>query len=395
MIEGTIHPDFWPVAKALEQQLHRAPMAGGAAVTVYHRGQRVVDIRGGNRDDAGTAWTSKTMSVSFSTTKGVMSTILHRLVDQGLFDYDDQVVKLWPEFGQHGKDAITIRHLLCHQAGLYDIRHMVDAAERMLDWEYMTTAIAAAVPKHRPGAMSAYHGLTYGWLIGEVVQRATNRTVSELAQSEIADPLGLDGLYIGVPDEQIKRVAKLVLPTERLARIQRLEGPMRTLQKALSFVRFPIDAGRMAAALAPPGIESFDWSAPATLRAVIPAANGVFTARSLAKMYAVLAAGGELDGVRLLSPETLRRATEIQSRKIDRVVPFPMHWRLGYHRAATTRGNPARGFGHYGFGGSGAWADPDHQLAVAMILNSGLGTPFGDIRTAQIGGAALQCARRR
>jgi CubicO group peptidase (beta-lactamase class C family) len=395
MIEGHIHPDFWPVARVLEQQLKRAPRAGGAAVAVYHRGELVVDIRGGTRDAAGSPWSPDTMSVSFSTTKGVLSTLVHRLVDQGLLDYDDPVAKFWPEFAQNGKEDVTLRHLLCHQAGLYDIRHLVDGAHRMRDWEYMTGRLAAATPVHRPGAMSAYHGLTYGWLVGEVAQRVTGRSVSDLVQSEIARPLQLDGLYIGVPDEQLDRVATLVSPRERLARVQRLEAPLKRLQRALSFVNFPIDAGRMAAALAPHGIESFDWSAPETLRACIPAANGTFTARALAKMYATLAAGGELDGFRLLSEETLRRATEVQTRKIDKVVPFPMHWRLGYHRAATTRGNPARGFGHYGFGGSGAWADPDSALAVALILNSGLGTPFGDIRTAQVGGAALLCARRR
>jgi len=106
------------------------------------------------------------------------------------------------------------------------------------------------------------------------------------------------------------------------------------------------------------------------------------------------AAGGSLDGVQLLSEETLARATEVQCRRIDGVVPFPMHWRLGFHRAATTRGMPARGFGHYGFGGSGGWACPDRELAVALVLNSGFGTPFGDMRTAEIGGAALRCADR-
>lgn len=395
MIDGHIHPDFWPVARVLEQQLRRAPRAGGAAVAVYHRGELVVDIRGGCRDGEGGVWAPDTMSVSFSTTKGVMATLLHILVDRGLLDYDEPVARYWPEFAQGGKQDVTVRHLLCHQAGLYDIRHLIDAAHRMHDWQYMTDRLAAAVPAHRPGALSAYHGLTYGWLVGEVVQRVTGRRVPELVQSEIARPLQLDGLYIGVPEDQMARVAALVSPRERLARVQRLEGPLRRLQRALSFVNFPIDTGKMAAALAPHGIDAFDWSAPDTLRACIPAANGTFTARSLAKLYAALAAGGEMDGVRLLSEATLRRATEVQSRKIDKVVPFPMHWRLGYHRAATTRGNPARGFGHYGFGGSGAWADPDSQLAVALVLNSGLGTPFGDIRTAQVGGAALACARRR
>ena len=395
MIEGQVHPSFWPVAKALEQQLKRAPTAGGAAVAVYHRGKRVVDIRGGHADETGKPWTSRTLSVSFSTTKGVISTLLHRLVDRGLLDYDDRVARFWPEFAQNGKGTITVRQLLCHQAGLYHIRQMIDSAERMRDWEYMTDRLAEATPQHRPGAMSAYHGLTYGWLVGEVIRRVTNRDVPELVQSEIAEPLGLDGLFIGAPDKELRRVAKLVLPPERLARLQRMRGPIKQLQKAITFARIPVDARRMAAALMPPGIESFDWSAPETVQACIPAANGSFSARSLAKMYATLAAGGELDGKKLLSEKTLQRATEIQTRKIDGVVPFPMHWRLGYHRAATTRGTPPRAFGHYGFGGSGAWADPDHELSVALVLNSGVGTPFGDIRTAQIGGAALQCARRR
>jgi CubicO group peptidase (beta-lactamase class C family) len=96
----------------------------------------------------------------------------------------------------------------------------------------------------------------------------------------------------------------------------------------------------------------------------------------------------------LLSEATLARATEIQTRRMDLVVPYPMHWRLGYHRAVTIRGTPPRAFGHYGFGGSGAWADPDHQLAVALVLNSGIGTPFGDLRTVLISGVALQCAVR-
>ncbi len=395
MIEGYIHPDFWPVARVLQQQLRRAPASGGAAVAVYHRGVLVVDIHGGRRDDE-TPWSPDTMSVSFSTTKGVMATVVHRLVDRGLLDYDDPVAKVWPEFAQNGKGDITLRHLLCHQAGLYDIRHLIDDARRMLDWQYMVDQLAAAVPAHRPGAMNAYHGLTYGWLVGEVARRVTDRTVSELVQSEIATPLGIDDLHIGVAGaEAAGRVATLVSPRERLARIQKLRNPVKRLQQALSFVSFPVDTGKMAAALAPHGIEHFDWSAPETLRACIPAANGTFSARGLAKLYATLAAGGELDGVRLLSEATLRRATEVQTRKIDKVVPFPMHWRLGYHRAATTRGNPARGFGHYGFGGSGAWADPDRNLAVALVLNSGIGTPFGDIRTAQVGGAALLCARRR
>jgi CubicO group peptidase (beta-lactamase class C family) len=146
-------------------------------------------------------------------------------------------------------------------------------------------------------------------------------------------------------------------------------------------------------ALAPRGISSFDFGGAETLRAAIPAANGLFTARSLARMYAVLAGGGSLGRVRLLSPETFALATE---RQVDaperRVIPFDMSWRLGYHGVWTLGGMPRNAFGHFGFGGSGAWADPSRQLAVGMIVNSGMGTPFGDLRIVRVSSAALACA---
>jgi CubicO group peptidase (beta-lactamase class C family) len=143
-------------------------------------------------------------------------------------------------------------------------------------------------------------------------------------------------------------------------------------------------------------VSDFDFGSPESLRVAIPAANGLFTARSLAKLYALLANGGEFEGIRLLSRETLEQATTLQkpTGKLS-VIPFDMRWRLGYHGVATTRGFPRRAFGHFGFGGSGAWADPQRQLSVALIVNSGLGTPFGDLRTARIGGAALACANAR
>ena len=379
-LHGHVHPEFWPVARALARQLRRG-RRGGAAVCVYHRGECVVDIWGGAKDAAGTPWQADTMSVSFSTTKGVTATALHILVDRGLLDYDDPVAKYWPEFAQAGKERITVRHLLCHQAGLYGIRGLVDDVRQLRDWGYMTDALARAAPAMPPGTASAYHGFTYGWLVGEVIQR------------ELAEPLELDGLYIGAPTAQFPRAARLLMATKGTTSAS-FEMRLRRLQRVLSALRIRFDVNRMIDALLPPGVETFEFDAPETLAASIPAANGLFTARSLAKLYAALAAGGQWQGRRLLSETTLARATEVQTRRMDLVVPFPLHWRLGYHRAVTMRGTPPRGFGHYGFGGSGAWADPDRQLAVALVLNSGIGTPFGDLRTVQIGGVALQCATR-
>ena len=129
--------------------------------------------------------------------------------------------------------------------------------------------------------------------------------------------------------------------------------------------------------------------------APVPAANGTFTARSLARLYAMLAADGEIDGKRLLSTGTVMKATEVQNTRVDGVVPFPMRWRLGYHLAATTRGILTNGFGHFGYGGSGAWADPDRDLAVAMVTNQVAGTPFGDLRMLRLGAAAVRSAEGR
>ncbi len=407
-IDGFVHPDFVAVADALRRQLGGYP--GGAAVCVYHRGECVADLWGGDRDADGRPWLADTMSPSFSTTKGVASTIVHILVDRGLLDYDARVADYWPEFAQAGKQAITVRDVLAHRSGLYHIRQMVDRAERMLDWDHMLRAIERATPAHEPGMRTGYHGLTYGFLVGGLVERVTGKRFARLVRELVADPLGLDGLYIGAPAEQLQRAARLIRPRRGILRLLEaglvpigghelgdfVDGPARLLQRGLDLAGVRIDLPSILDALAPRGIAAFDFGADETLRATIPAANGLFTARALARMYAALARGGELDGVRLLSARTLARATEVQPPTPGRlVVPFEMRWRLGYHGVFTTRGIPRLAFGHFGFGGSGAFADPRRDLAVALVVNGGIGTPFGDIRIARIGGAAVASANRR
>lgn len=403
-LDGSLHPDFTPVAEVLRHVLQEFP--GGAAVCVYHRGVPVADLWGGYSNRSGTPWQRDTMSTSFSTTKGVAATLLHMLVDRGLLDYDDRVARHWPEFAQAGKDRITVRQVLAHQSGLYHIRQMVDRADRMLDWDYMIQAIERTPPIHVPGERTGYHGLTFGYLVGELVQRVARKPFSQLVQEEIARPLGLDGLHVGAPTDVLPRAAKLLWarpgvlspdetdPTSDFG--NRLEQGAVYLRRGLR--RIGLDFGILGAldALAPRGITSFDFGAPATLQKTIPAANGLFTARSLARLYAALAAGGSLDGHRLLSARTLARATQEQKRTRSlAVIPWDMRWRLGYHGVITTAGYPRRAFGHFGFGGSGAFADPEHDLSVALITNAGMGTPFGDLRILRIGGAALESAMAR
>ncbi len=398
-IDGSIHPAFHAVENALRHQLKN--FAGGAAVCVYHRGECVVDLWGGSRDSEGSPWLEQTMAPSFSTTKGVASTLLHMMVDRGLVKYDDRVVEYWPEFGQAGKADITVRQVLAHQSGLYHIRQMIDHADRMLDWDHMIHAIERTEPIHEPGTRTGYHGLTYGYLVGEIIQRVTGEKFPDLVQSEIAQPLGLDGMFIGTPEHEIPRAAELIFP-EIMQRLKNLpfvgvaETSLARISKCLRLIGVDSDLSSIFDALAPRGISNFDFGSPESLRVAIPAGNGLFTARSLAKMYAALANGGELDGVRLLSAKTLRQAAQVQRPTGKQsVIPFDMRWRLGYHGVATTRGFPKEAFGHFGFGGSGAWADPSRELAVALIVNSGLGSPFGDLRTARISGAALTSVRGR
>jgi len=402
-LAGSLHPDFVSVAEVMRHILQEFP--GGAAVSVYHRGEQVVDIWGGVRDRAGRPWEGATMAPSFSTTKGVAATLLHILVDRGMLDYDDRVMDHWPEFGQAGKHAITVRQVLAHQSGLYHIRQIIDRADRMLDWDYMVAAIEKAAPIHKPGERTGYHGLTFGYLVGELARRVAGKPFPALVQEEIVRPLGIEGMHVGAPVEALPHAAQLlwarpglISPIEDLRNDpgERLERAAVQVRRTLR--RVGLDFGWLGAldALAPRGITSFDFSAHATLQAAIPAANGLFTARALARMYAALAGGGEIDGVRLLSRRTLRRATQEQprTRRIV-VIPWNMRWRLGYHGVLTSAGVPQRAFGHFGFGGSGAFADPEQDLAVGLVVNAGVGTPFGDLRILRIGGAALMSATNR
>jgi len=401
-VEGYIHPDFWPVAR-LFKSLIPSPEPGGAALCIFHRGRKVVDLWGGTTDATGARWNADTASMSYSTTKGVASTLLHVLVDKGLVDYDEPVAKHWPEFAYGGKEKITVRQVMCHEAGLYDIASMVDHARRMLDWDYMVHALEAAHPIHEPGKAHGYHGLTYGFLVGEIIQRVTGKKFAQVLEEEISRPLQLDGLFVGLPDDQAHRKATLQLGglQGQQGGANRTRAYLAGINRWLQLLGIPVDLREAERALMPHGIDEVSFNSPEFAAACIPSANGVFTARSLATLYATLAGGGQLGDVRLISEKTLHRASTVQNRTVDRVVPFPMQWRLGYHRPFTMSlggglgGGIRHGIGHFGFGGSGAWADFDRNLSVALTLNSGVGTPFGDLRIVRISTAAVRCADRR
>lgn len=267
-----------------------------------------------------------------------------------------------------------------------------------MDWQAMTRALERAKPIHTPGLTNGYHAFTYGWLIGELIQRVTGKPFAQVLQEKLTEPLQLDGLYVGLPETQMTRRAELVnvitaqqrrFQPERLAH----SSLVKTITKGLRLANINIES--TMAAFLPKGAFMLDLNHPDFLRASIPAVNGMFTARSLARLYAMLANGGEFDGVRVLSRDTVRKMMQVQNRKMGHVIPVPMHWRLGYHRIFAFGNATHHSFGHFGFGGSGAWADPIRNLSAALTLNSGVGTPFGDTRFVQLTSTIVSCAERR
>ncbi|HUW04135.1 MAG TPA: serine hydrolase domain-containing protein [Acidimicrobiales bacterium] len=396
-MDGYAHPEFAAVEATFRNQLDKTN--GGAAVAVYHRGEKVVDLWGGSRTNEGDPWTEDTIAMCYSTTKGVASFALHLQVEAGLVSYDEPVATYWPEFAQNGKEGVTVRHVLSHSAGLHRVRSVVERAHHMLDWDHMVNALAQEPPAYEPGTKCGYHAMTYGWLVGEIVRRVTGKDLGEVVADSIATPLGLDGLYLGCPPEERHRVAPLEPMTSgRQLLPKRMRGVEKKIgeqfAKGLSLARSPINPRRMINALIPRGMEDIIAS-PELMDAEVPAVNGFFSARSLAAMYGVLAGRGQLNGVRLLAPELVDQIGEVQISKRDLVLVVPMKWRLGYHRLMTSKGPSDTGFGHFGFGGSGGWADPTKDLAVAMVCNRGNGTPVGDMRLMRLSTAAYESVEGR
>ncbi|MFN3586357.1 MAG: serine hydrolase domain-containing protein [Moraxellaceae bacterium] len=398
MLSGHVHPAFTAVADVFRRQLP-AGRPGGAALCVYYQGRPVVDIWGGTRNRDGAPWTPETVSLSFSTTKGVVATLLHVLADRGAVRYDMPVAHYWPAFAANGKRDITVRHLLCHEAGLYPVRPLIADAAEMLDWAHMLMRMEQARPVHAPGARNGYHALTFGWLVGGLIEKITGEPLATTLAREISAPLGLQDFFIGVPDAALGRRSELIVPRAsatpkrsdaRAARKRQPPLAQRLIENGLRLTGFEPDT--TTEAMVPRGMARFDWNARATAQACIPGAGGMFSARDLARLYATLGNGGALDGARLMTPATLSRIATIQNTRRGAVIPLPMRWRLGYHRVFTTGPRTPDAFGHFGYGGSGAWCDPARGLAVGYVVNTGVGTPFGDLRLWQLNTAAIRAA---
>jgi CubicO group peptidase (beta-lactamase class C family) len=365
-IEGHVAGGFELVREAFEANFAQHGDVG-AAVCVYRHGQPVVDLWGGSADrESGRPWERDTLQLVYSATKGATATAAHLLVQRGALELDATVASYWPEFAANGKAGITVRQLLSHRAGLVALDQPVPL-EKALAWKPMVDALAAQRPLWTPGTAHGYHGRTFGWLVGEVIRRVSGRTPGRYFAEEVAGPLGVD-FFIGLPEVERGRVSRMVYqqPDVDLAAVP-LEAVPEELRPLVEAMRDPDSLSNRAFALTDPA--EIDFNSPEVQAAEIPASNGIGTAHGLARLYAALI--GEVDGVRLFTPETLAAATGEQSAGADLVMMIPSRFGSGY--MLPTDATPLTGpsaFGHPGRGGSLAFADPEHGVAFGYVMNN-------------------------
>ncbi|ORA31701.1 esterase [Mycobacterium branderi] len=332
---------------------------GGGALSVYLDGWPVVDVWTGWADRRGTVpWSENTGAMVFSVTKGLASTVIHRLVDRGLLAYDVPVAEYWPEFGAKGKSAITIRDVMRHRAGLSHLGGATGA--ELMDTHTMEARLAAAPVGWLLGK-PAYHALTYGWLMSGLARAVTGKGMRELIRTELAQPLNTDGLHLGRP------------PAHAPTRTAQIIAPQRSRANPLfNFVAPKIAAFPLSAAFGAmyfPGMKAFVQGDMPMLDGELPAANGVCTARALARLYGAVANGGQLDGTQFLSPELVAGLTGRLSLRPDHNLLLPLAWHMGYHAIPLPIPGVLPGFGHAGMGGSIGWADPASGMAFGFVHN--------------------------
>ena len=365
-VSGDTAPGFEEVRDAFAANLAGGQEIG-AAVSAYLNGRKVVDLWGGIADPAdGRAWERDTLQVVYSTTKAVTAACALLLAQRGELNLDAPVTEYWPEFAAHGKDRIPVRWLLTHQAGLPTLDHPITRAEAIA-WDPMVEALAAQRPSWEPGAEHGYHGLTFGWLVGEVVRRVSGRSIGTYLAEEIAAPLGLD-LWIGLPKSEHHRVSRVIAvppDLDALARID-LDALPEPVRDVIAAYADPTSLTvRSLLTLVTPQLDHND---PDEQAAELPSTGGICTARALARFYAALI--GEVDGQRILTADTVAAATAQRAAGVDRILRVPV-------RIGTGFGLPTpdafwytpTAFGFPGYGGSLGFADPATGLAFGYVMN--------------------------
>jgi CubicO group peptidase (beta-lactamase class C family) len=379
-VEGVVSSGFEAVADAFLENF-RSRDELGASACVMVEGETMLDLWGGHADAKKTKpWRRDTVSIVYSCTKGATALCAHVLASQGRLDIEAPVIELWPEFGRNGKQRVTGRMMLDHSAGVPVWREKM-AAGGLYEWDYAVDLLAQQEPFWEPGVRNGYHGITFGFTVGELVRRASGMSLGAFFQEAIARPLGLD-FWIGLPEEIEPRVAPMIgfahpsgMPFTPFLH------DMLNVPSSLPYLFFRNEGG---------------WSGKVNSReshaAEIGAANGVTNARGLAGMYAPLACGGALGDVRLVDDVTLKRMGEVSmATHHDATLYIPTRFALGFMKSMDNRrrssgaavtGEPidsailgSAAFGHVGAGGSIGFADPACGLSFGYSMNR-MGPPL-------------------
>jgi CubicO group peptidase (beta-lactamase class C family) len=360
--------------------------AGGGGFAAYVDGKPVVDVWGGYAGDQ--AWANDNLAVVMSTTKGMVTLCAQILVDRQQLDIDAPVVQYWPEFGQCGKEGTLVRHFLTHTSGVlgFDVQRPALGwdGQGWGDYDAIAAGLAAATPRWIPGTKFGYHALSYGWLVGELVRRITGQSVGTFYAAEVAGPLALES-WIGTPPEHEHQIAPVI---DNLT--DGMPLPLRLLYRPIRR-RMRDPKTMMGQAFVADGTGSLmdhaaDLFNSGNLTGVeIPSGNGTATARALARLYAVLSLGGELDGIRLVSPETVQLfaaqaitmpdqlMTDMNLPVIGRLLGRPVRRTLGYLMNPKMGNEPPHfgpnpdAFGHDGAGGQIAFCDPANRISVGFV----------------------------
>ncbi len=369
---GLCPPRFEPVRAAFSANFEGDFAELGARFCVAVEGEIVLDLCGGHADRARTRpFDQDTLTPVFSSTKAAAALMCAWSVGQGQMAYDQPAAQLWPDFAQAGKAGLKVEQVLSHQAGLCGLREAFDPND-WYDWDGMCARLAAADPLWPPGTASGYHASTFGHLAGEVFRRADGRTLGRALREDLCEPFGLD-LWIGLPEAHDHRVAETLRPPT-LPDLGKLTEP-----KTLAFFK-PWSAA--------PIKDLRRWRA-----AEFPATNGHATAAALARMMAIFACDGQLDGREVLPPGLALEAARGRIRGTDLVLPYTLSWGAGLLRneGLDVYGPSEHAFGHSGWGGSCAAADPERRLSLAYVMNRQSAWLIGDPRAGRLIKALYDC----
>jgi CubicO group peptidase (beta-lactamase class C family) len=364
-IHGSVAPGFERVRDAFAANFEKGKEVGASFAATLD-GEPVVDLWAGEADEARSQpWRRDTIVNVFSTTKAMAALCVHMCVDRGLIDLDAPVARYWPEFAQGGKEAVPVRIAMSHQAGVPGVSTPL-ALEDTYNWEKYTGAIAAEAPWWTPGTENGYHAITYGQIAGELVRRVTGKTPGTFFREEVALPINAD-FHIGFGPAVDARVGEMISAPAPVG------------------AGLPADSLMGRVMLNPP-FDPRSANTRAWRGAEIPAANGHGNARSCARVMSLLAGGGEVDGIRLLSAGAIQRATEEQCYRLDKVLSVPMRWGVGFMLGSKDLPISPTGaaFGHGGAGGSLAIADPPAKLGWAYVMNRMEATTTGDARGSSV-----------